>query len=102
MTIAMSGKKVLIVDLDLRRRTLTKQLGHRGDANGLTAYMSGMVNDIKPIVSNSGMHDNLDIMYAGLQPPNPAEMLLSSRLDELFAKLREMYDYPVNSSPSKR
>ncbi len=98
VTIAMSGKKVLIVDLDLRRRTLTKQLGHRGDANGLTAYMSGMVNDIKPIVSNSGMHDNLDIMYAGLQPPNPAEMLLSSRLDELFAKLREMYDYIIIDS----
>ncbi len=98
VTIAMSGKKVLIVDLDLRRRTLTKQLGHRGDANGLTAYMSGMVNDIAPIVSKSGMHENLDIMYAGLQPPNPAEMLLSSRLDDLFAKLREMYDYVIIDS----
>ena len=98
VTIAMAGKKVLLVDLDLRRRTLTKQLGHRGDANGLTAYMSGMTNDVTQIISKSGMHDNLDMMYAGLQPPNPAEMLLSSRLDELFAKLRDMYDYVVIDS----
>lgn len=98
VTMAMSGKKVLLVDLDLRRRTLTKQLGHRGDANGLTAYMSGTVRSVEQIISKSEMHDHLDMMYAGLQPPNPAEMLMSKRLDELFAQLREMYDYIIVDS----
>ena len=96
MTIA--GKKVLLVDLDLRRRTLTKQLGHRGDANGLTAYMSGAIQDVAKIIFKSEMHDNLDMMYAGLQPPNPAEMLMSQRLDVLFTQLREMYDYIIVDS----
>jgi capsular exopolysaccharide synthesis family protein len=98
VTMAMSGKKVLLVDLDLRRRTMTKQLGHRGDTNGLTAYMSGTIQDVNAIISKSEMHDHLDMMYAGLQPPNPAEMLLSKRLDDLFAKLREMYDYIIIDS----
>lgn len=98
VTMAMAGKKVLLVDLDLRRRTLTKQLGHRSDPNGMSAYMSGSVNSIEQIISNSGMHDNLDMIYAGLQPPNPAEMLMSTRIDELFEKLREMYDHIIIDS----
>ena len=98
MTMAMSGKKVLLVDLDLRRRTLTKQLGHRNDINGLTSYMSGTVQDINQVISKSNIHDNLDMMYAGLQPPNPAEMLMSKRLDDLFAKLRDMYDFVIIDS----
>ncbi len=98
VTMAMAGKKVLLVDLDLRRRTLTKQLGHRGDANGLTAYMSGAIQDVAKIIFKSEMHDNLDMMYAGLQPPNPAEMLMSQRLDVLFTQLREMYDYIIVDS----
>lgn len=98
VTLAMSGKKVLLIDLDLRRRTLTKQMGHRSDPKGLTAYMSGTIDDVKQVISKSRLHDNLDMMYAGLQPPNPAEMLLSERLDELFSKLREMYDYVIVDS----
>ena len=98
MTLAMSGKKVLLVDLDLRRRTLSKRFGHRGDANGVSAYMSGSVTDLRSIISNSGLHDNLDMMYAGLQPPNPAEMLMSSKLDDMIAQLRDMYDYVVIDS----
>ena len=98
VTMAMAGKKVLLVDLDLRRRTLTKQLGHRGNTNGLTAYMSGAVHEIEKIISKSDIHNNLDMMYAGLQPPNPAEMLMSKRLDDLFSKLRDMYDYIIIDS----
>ena len=98
VTMAMAGKKVLLVDLDLRRRTLTKQHGHRGNTNGLTAYMSGAVHEIEKIISKSDIHNNLDMMYAGLQPPNPAEMLMSKRLDDLFSKLRDMYDYIIIDS----
>ena len=98
VTLAMSGKKVLLLDLDLRRRTLSKQLGHRHDPNGLTAYMTGMVDDVKQVISKRDLHDNLDMMYAGLQPPNPAEMLMSERLDKLFEQLRQEYDYIIIDS----
>ena len=98
VTMAMSGKKTLLVDLDLRRRTLTKQLGHRGDTNGISAYMSGAINDLNQIISKSEIHNNLDLMYAGLQPPNPAEMLMASRLDDMINKLRDSYDYIIIDS----
>ena len=98
VTLAMSGRKVLLVDLDLRRRTLSKQLGHRNDPNGLSAYMSGTITDVREAISASDLHDNLDMMYAGLQPPNPAEMLMSENLDALFAELRKMYDFVLIDS----
>lgn len=98
VTLAMSGRKVLLMDLDLRRRTLSKQLGHRNDPNGLTAYMSGNIGDIDKVTVKSDLHDNLDMMYAGLQPPNPAEMLMSENLDKLFDELRRMYDFIIIDS----
>ncbi len=98
VTLAMSGRKVLLMDLDLRCRTLSKQLGHRNDPNGLTAYMSGNIGDIDKVTVKSDLHDNLDMMYAGLQPPTPAEMLMSEDLDKLFDELRRMYDFIIIDS----
>lgn len=101
MTLAMSGRKVLLVDLDLRRRTLTKQFGHRSDPDGLSAYMAGTVDDVDRLIAKSGLHDNLDMIFAGLQPPNPAEMLMSETLDALFETLKARYEYIlVDSVPA--
>lgn len=95
MTLAISGKKVLLMDLDLRRRTLSKQLGHRNDRRGLTSYLSGTISSLNDAISKTSLHDNLDMMYAGPQPPNPAEMLMSHRVDAMIAELRKMYDYII-------
>lgn len=95
MTLAISGKKVLLMDLDLRRRTLSKQLGHRNDRRGLTSYLSGAISSLNDAISKTSLHDNLDMMYAGPQPPNPAEMLMSHRVDAMIAELRKMYDYII-------
>lgn len=95
MTLAISGKKVLLMDLDLRRRTLTKQMGHRNDRRGLTSYLSGTLSSLNDAISKTSLHDNLDMMYAGPQPPNPSEMLMSQRVDAMMAELRKMYDYII-------
>ena len=98
MTLAFSGNKVLMVDLDLRRRTLSKHMGQRSNPNGVTKYLSSTDVNINEIVTNSGLHENFDFIYAGLQPPNPAELLMSKRLDELFEECRKHYDYIIIDS----
>ena len=98
MTLTTSGKRVLIIDIDLRRRTLSKILGHRNDRRGLTSYLSGKITSLDGIISPSGIDENLDIIYAGPQPPNPAEMLMSSHIDDLFKELRSRYDYIILDS----
>lgn len=98
MTYAFSGNKVLLMDLDLRRRTLSKHLGQRNNANGVSRFMSDKSCTINEIVSKSDLHDNISCIYAGLQPPNPAEQLLSSRLDELMEECRKHFDYIIIDS----
>jgi capsular exopolysaccharide synthesis family protein len=93
MTYAFSGNKVLLIDLDLRRRTMSKHMGQRNNPNGISKYMSDQSVTVNDIISKTDLHENFDCIYAGLQPPNPAEQLLSRRLDELIAECRKMYDY---------
>ena len=97
-TIAAAGKRVLLMDIDLRRRTLTKSLGHRNDRRGLTSYLAGRINSLDDVISQSEIAPNLDMIYAGPQPPNPAEMLMSSQMESLMTELRERYDYIIIDS----
>ena len=98
MTLAFSGNKVLMIDLDLRRRTLSKHMGQRSNPNGVTKYLSSPNTNINDIITQSGLHENFDFIYAGLQPPNPAELLMSQRLDDLIAECRKHYDYIIIDS----
>lgn len=98
MTLAASGKRVAILDLDLRRRTLSKSMGQRNNRRGITSYLSGKIAAMEDIISPSELSPNLDFVYAGPQPPNPTEMLLSERMDELIATLRSHYDYIIIDS----
>ncbi len=98
MTLAFSGNKVLMIDLDLRRRTLSKHMGQRSNPNGATKYLSSADTNLNDIISQSGLHENFDFIYAGLQPPNPAELLMSQRLDDLIAECRKHYDYIIIDS----
>lgn len=92
MTLAFSGQKVLMIDLDLRRRTMSKHMGQRNNPNGVSKFISDKSVKVQDIISKTELHENFDCIYAGLQPPNPAEMLMSSRLDELINECRKLYD----------
>ena len=94
MTHALAGKKTVLVDMDLRKRSLSLRM-KKGSNPGVSTYLSGKVNNIDEVIFNSGYHDNLDMMYAGPMPPNPAELLLSARLDDMISKLRNIYDVIV-------
>lgn len=97
-TLATSSNRVLLIDMDLRRRTLTKMLGQRNNRRGLTSYISGKIESIEDIITPSDITPQLDIIYAGPQPPNPAEMLMSQQMDALLGELRHRYDYIIIDS----
>ena len=97
VSIAMTGKKVLLMDMDIRKGNLKKQIDAdaKGYKLGLTSYLSKIVNDVDSLILQDDGFQNVDIIHSGPEPPNPAELLLSPRLDELIAELKKKYDYIV-------
>ena len=93
-TLGMAGKKVVLVDTDIRKRTQSK-LSSKGRSQGLTSYLSGAVDDITTLVVRQDEACNLDMLPAGITPPNPAELLMSDRLEQCMEELKKHYDYVV-------
>lgn len=90
-SLAMLDKKVLIVELDIRKPKLSKYMGLDKD-QGITLYLSGYATK-EEIIKPTPFHNNLSIIPAGKIPPNPNELLAKPMLDELIAELRNNYDY---------
>lgn len=93
MTLALAGKKVVLVDLDIRKGSLSKRI--HVHQTGVTNFLSGEVTQVKDIVIKSEYHENLFVIGKGVIPPNPAELLLSPRLNELVEQLKAMFDYVI-------
>ena len=93
-TIGITGKRVVLVDTDIRKRTQSR-LSSTERRGGLTSYLSGSSTDLKSLIVTNGIAENVDFLPAGITPPNPAELLMSDRLDECMAELRQMYDYVI-------
>jgi len=91
MSLALLDKKVLIVDLDIRKPKLAKVLG-LDNQQGITLYLSGYL-DKNELVIPSGIHPNLSVITAGSIPPNPNELLAKPLLDELIQELKRDYDF---------
>ena len=102
MSMALMGRKVLLVGLDIRKPRLAKLFGiHTGD-RGLTNYLASSDDTdefLREQLFPSGMNANLDVLPAGLIPPNPAELIVSERLDQAFARFREWYDLIIIDTP---
>jgi capsular exopolysaccharide synthesis family protein len=103
VSIAMTGKKVLLIDMDIRKGTLGKGMSARKnmegyDNVGLTAYLSKIVSNVESLILQDDNYPKIDIIRSGPKPPNPAELLLSPRLDKLINILRDLYDYIVVDS----
>lgn len=97
---AFAGKRVLLIDLDVRKGALSRIFGGR-KATGITQYLidsqMGMEELVYPIKDCPG----LDMIYSGAVPPNPAELLMNFRLDQLVETLAGKYDYIlIDSVPS--
>ncbi len=93
MSLALTEKKVILVDLDIRKGTLSKSIYKT--PKGVTSFLSGQVDKVEDLIAPSGLDKNLDLISSGPIPPNPAELLLDERLDNLIAYLCEHYDYVI-------
>ena len=93
-SLALTGKKVLLVGLDLRAPKITQYLG-LPNRSGVSNYLIGQVEKITEVVFPIQEVDNLHVLSSGVVPPNPAELLLSPRVQTMFEELKEVYDYIV-------
>ncbi len=95
-TMAQSGLKVLLVDSDMRRPRLHKALGVSRNI-GLTTLILGEAS-IDDVVKTTDI-PNLYVLPCGPQPPNPAELLLTNRFQEVLRDLSERFDHVLLDSP---
>lgn len=88
--LALSGKKTVILEFDIRKPKILKGLGLQ-ERRGITNFI---VSDIKldDVIYPVTEVENLYVVPCGPVPPNPSEMLLNEKVDELFRKLRERFD----------
>lgn len=93
MSLALLDKKVLIIELDIRKPKLSEHLGLKNE-DGITLYLSGNINATE-LVKSSGLHPNLYFINAGAIPPNPNELLAKPLLDDLINNLRNDFDFIV-------
>ncbi|MGZ8942503.1 MAG: polysaccharide biosynthesis tyrosine autokinase [Methylobacter sp.] len=99
--LADAGKKILLLDGDLRKGFINKVLGI-GRENGLSELISNPTSNWAPLV-NKAIHRipiaNLDFIPTGAIPPNPSELLLHERFGELLASISKNYDHVIIDSP---
>ena len=93
-TIALSEKRVLLVGLDIRNPKLQEYLTL--PEKGITNFLTNKENhSIEKYIVKAKEVSNLDVLTAGVIPPNPAELLMSNRLGNMFGELKSLYDYII-------
>ena len=88
---ALKGKKVLVVDGDLRHGSVSQFVNM--PSKGISSYLTGNTNDWKNLVVPVTSHDGMYVMPIGYRPPNPAELMDNGRLGEFITEARKDYDY---------
>ncbi len=98
VTTAMAGKRVLLIDADLRNPSIHRELNLNATL-GFTHYLAGDIDNWHEAVIPT-WHEKLDIMPCGVIAPNPAELLESARLKQFMAEATADYDQViVDASP---
>ena len=88
-SMALKDVKVMLIDLDLRKASLTKALDVQH--SGIAAYLNGKINTYRDHVDE--VFPNLFVFPIGSLPPNPTELLLTDRFKELIEDMKKEYDY---------
>ncbi|HHV84495.1 MAG TPA: CpsD/CapB family tyrosine-protein kinase, partial [Petrimonas sp.] len=88
---AIKGKKVLAIDLDMRRALLSAYVEHSG--TGIADYLGHQTEEWRSAVVKGKNSGEPDILPVGTIPPNPTELLFDERLEQMLEELRTEYDY---------
>lgn len=97
LSFAATNEKVLLLDCDLRRPRLHRVYPHNGVNKGLSLYLGGMIEADALIQETT--HPNLHFIPAGITPPNPAELLASSRMKAMLQHFGQRYDRIILDGP---
>jgi tyrosine-protein kinase Etk/Wzc len=97
-SLAITGKRVVLLDLDLRNPTIAKRL-QLADGLGITNYLVSGTISLKDIVKYSEAAPDLSIITSGTLPPNPAELMMSAKFTHLIQELKGSFDYIIIDSP---
>ncbi len=91
-TLAKGNKKVVLLDLDLRKSKLLREFPNVNLKDGVSSILIG-----KASIDDAMIHieENLDVVFAGKVPPNPSELLLSPNIEKIVNELKEKYDYII-------
>ena len=96
-SIAESGRKVLLIECDMRLPTLRRKLGQKHWA-GLSSLLAGVETDGSALRQNVGAK-GLDVIFAGKTPPNPSELLASDMFAKLIEKVENFYSFIILDLP---
>jgi len=96
-TIGMSEKKTVLVSLDLRRPELHHKFG-LSNKIGMSDVLANRVS-LSEAVWEHELYSNFNIITSGRIPPNPAELIASTRMEEVLEELRREYDYIIIDTP---
>lgn len=96
-TLALAGKKVILLELDLRKPKISDNLNLR--KAGFTNYVISNDENWQQWIQPSGVDDNFSVLPSGPLPPNPTELLMLPKSQQLFSELKKHYDYILIDSP---
>jgi tyrosine-protein kinase Etk/Wzc len=92
-TIALSGKKVLLIGLDIRNPKIDRYV--QLPSQGLTNYLSKANEDIDNYIVKFENFESFYVLPSGVVPPNPVDLLMNGNIDTMFEKLKQEYDYII-------
>lgn len=102
MSYALLGKKVLVVGLDIRKPQLVRLFKLPADKHGITTFLAdenASYDVLDAQIHHGVINQNLDVLPAGIIPPNPGELISRARLDEAISHLRTKYDIILLDTP---
>ncbi len=102
MSLALMGKKVIIVGLDVRKPRLVNLFKLKKGKQGIVNFLCGNDADFELLekqIIPSGINENMDVLPAGVIPPNPAELLSGPLLKSAIDYLASKYDYVILDTP---
>ena len=98
LCMAFKGKRIIVVDMDLRKASLSRYVD--SPKKGVSSYLNGHEASWKGLLVKGSLHANVDVLPVGALPPNPAELLVNGRFEQLLSELKEAYDYIfIDSTP---
>lgn len=92
-TIALSGKRTILVGTDLRNPRISDYIP--SPERGVSNYLTNNDASIEDFITKVDKFSDFHVLTAGSIPPNPAELLMSNKVDEMFAYLKANYDYII-------